>query len=166
MLMNKDSLMDKEIREIARQLGKVLKDKDMKIVTAESCTGGGIAQAITEIPGSSAWFDRGFVTYSNDSKVQMLQVKQSTLNKYGAVSEQVAIEMVKGALANSDADLAVSVTGIAGPDGGTEQKPVGTVYIAWGLKGGEVNCKRHFFLGNRAEVRRQTVKGALKQYVE
>ena len=130
--------MDNEIIELARQLGKVLKEQGMKIATAESCTGGGIAQAITEIPGSSAWFDRGFVTYSNAAKLQMLQVKQSTLDEFGAVSEQVAIEMVEGALMNSNADLAVSVTGIAGPDGGTNIKPVGTIYIAWQYKGQDV----------------------------
>ena len=158
--------MDKEIKEITRQLGKVLKEKGMKIVTAESCTGGGIAQAITEIPGSSAWFDRGFVTYSNNAKVQMLQVKQITLDNYGAVSEQVAIEMVVGALANSDADLAVSVTGIAGPDGGTEQKPVGTVYIAWGTDEGLIMCARHVFIGDRVAIREQTVKSALLSYLK
>ena len=154
--------MDNEITELARQLGKVLKQHGMKIVTAESCTGGGIAQAITEIPGSSAWFDRGFVTYSNAAKLQMLQVKQSTLDEFGAVSEQVAIEMVEGALMNSDADLAVSVTGIAGPDGGSKQKPVGTVYIACKKRGNNTNCEAQEFLGNRSQIREQTIKRVLK----
>ncbi len=153
--------MDIEIIELARQLGKVLKQQGMKIATAESCTGGGIAQAITEIPGSSAWFDRGFVTYSNTAKLQMLQVKQSTLEKYGAVSEEVAIEMVEGALKNSDADLAVSVTGIAGPEGGTEQKPVGTVYIACKIKGKDGRCLFKEFSGNRGGIREQTIQNAL-----
>lgn len=116
--------MNKDIIELVKQLGKELKEKDMTIATAESCTGGGIAQAITEISGSSVWFDRGYVTYSNTAKIQMLMVKQHTLDAYGSVSKEVAIEMVEGALYNNDADLAVSVTGIAGPDGGDEQKPV------------------------------------------
>ncbi len=154
--------MDKEIIQLAQQLGQVLKEKDLKIVTAESCTGGGIAQAITEVPGSSAWFDRGFVTYSNQAKVQMLQVKQSSLDEYGAVSEKVALEMVKGALINSAADIAVSVTGIAGPTGGTKLKPVGTVYIAWKKEGAPASCKKYIFLGDRRESRQQTVSKALK----
>ncbi len=153
-------MMDKEIIELSERLGKVLKQKGLTIATAESCTGGGIAQAITEIAGSSAWFDRGFVTYSNQAKVDMLQVKQSTLEQYGAVSEQVAKQMVAGALFNSHADLAVSVTGIAGPNGGTESKPVGTVYIAWGVA--QLLDYRHYnFLGSRESVRQQTVLAAL-----
>ena len=154
-------MIDKQINQLACQLGEALKEKGMMIATAESCTGGGIAQAITEIPGSSAWFDRGFVTYSNKAKVEMLQVKQSTLDEYGAVSEAVAIEMVEGALLNSDADLAVAVTGIAGPDGGSEDKPVGTVYIAWGVREGSANCLMQTYTGNRASIRQQTVQRAL-----
>jgi len=154
--------MDKEIIELAKQLGSALKDKSLKIATAESCTGGGIAQAITEVPGSSAWFDRGFVTYSNQAKIQMLQVKQESLDDFGAVSKQVAIEMVEGAIIYSAADIAVSVTGIAGPTGGTEQKPVGTVYIAKKEKGMPASCKKHIFLGDRRQIRLQTVSMALK----
>jgi len=154
-------MMDKQITELAEQLGQELKQNGLKMVTAESCTGGGIAQALTEIPGSSVWFDRGFVTYSNSAKVQMLQVKQRTLDLFGAVSEEIAKEMVRGALVNSDAEVAVSVTGIAGPSGGSEQKPVGTVYIAWGIKGGGVSCEKAVFLGNRTEVRKQTIISAL-----
>ncbi|NOR69312.1 MAG: nicotinamide-nucleotide amidohydrolase family protein [Methylomarinum sp.] len=154
-------MMDKQITELAEQLGLKLKENKLKIVTAESCTGGGIAQAITEIPGSSAWFDRGFVTYSNQAKVQMLQVKQVTLDNFGAVSDEVAREMVEGALANSDTEIAISVTGIAGPTGGAEQKPVGTVYIAWGMTGGAIGCKKYAFLGDRTEIRQQTVVYAL-----
>jgi nicotinamide-nucleotide amidase len=133
----------------------------MMIVTAESCTGGGLAQAITEISGSSTWFDRGFITYSNRSKVQMLQVKQQSLDEYGAVSQQVAIEMVDGALLNTVADLAVSVTGIAGPGGGSEQKPVGTVYIASKIRGKKGVCELKHFLGDRAQVRKQAIQSAL-----
>jgi nicotinamide-nucleotide amidase len=158
--------MDKQITELARLLGQSLAEKKLKIVTAESCTGGGIAQAITEISGSSGWFDRGFVTYSNLAKVQMLQVSQIDLDQHGAVSEAVAKQMVKGALINSNADLAVSVTGIAGPGGGSEQKPVGTVYIAWEAKGQTAVCKKYTFSGNRVEVRKQTVVSALKACLE
>lgn len=158
-------MIDKQIIELAMQLGQSLKDKGLTVATAESCTGGGIAQAITEIAGSSAWFDRGFVTYSNLSKVQMLQVQQATLDQYGAVSEQVAKQMVAGALLNSTADIAVAVTGIAGPDGGSEEKPVGTVYIAWGDIN-EQQCLCYHFLGSREEVRKQTVKTALARVIE
>ena len=157
--------MNTQVKEIAWQLGQILKEKGLKVVTAESCTGGGIASALTDIPGSSAWFDRGFVTYSNDAKVQMLQVKQSTLDEYGAVSQQVAIEMVEGALANSDSDLAISVTGIAGPDGGTLQKPIGTVFIALAIKGGKTNCLLKVFTGDRSQIRQQSILFALKQYL-
>ena len=158
--------MEKETTELARQLGQVLKEKKMKIVTAESCTGGGIAQAITEISGSSAWFDRGFVTYSNISKVQMIQINQKTLDRYGAVSKEVAIEMVKGALINSDADLAVSVTGIAGPTGGTDEKPIGTVFIAVKKIEKKENCLSHVFLGNRMQIRQHAVQYALELCME
>ncbi|MCF6203527.1 MAG: CinA family protein [Methylococcaceae bacterium] len=153
--------MNKEIIQLAQQLGRLLKEKDLKIATAESCTGGGIAQAITEVSGSSVWFDRGFVTYSNLAKIQMLQVKQESLDEYGAVSEKVAIEMVNGALINSVADIAVSVTGIAGPTGGTELKPVGVVYIAWKKNGTAARCEKHFFLGGRGQIRLQAVSYAL-----
>ena len=153
--------MDSEITELANQLGKHLKDQNIMICTAESCTGGGIAQAITEIPGSSAWFDRGFVTYSNTAKIEMLNVKQHTLDVYGAISREVAKEMVEGALVNSDAGLAISVTGIAGPDGGTTEKPVGMVYIAWKVKGGYADYLMKMFLGNRIQIREQIIRSAL-----
>ena len=162
----KGEMMDKQITELASQLGSALKAKGLMIATAESCTGGGIAQAITEITGSSAWFDRGFVSYSNLAKVQMLQVRQSALDQYGAVSEEVAKQMVAGALNNSDADIAVSVTGIAGPDGGSELKPVGTVFIAWGIKGEQIFCRKHVFSGNRATIRNSTIISALKSCLQ
>jgi len=153
--------MDKIIYELAEQLGKKLLEKGMVMSTAESCTGGGIAQAITEIPGSSGWFDRGFVSYSNRAKVQMLQVNPVNLKKFGAVSQEIALEMVEGALLNSDADIAVSVTGIAGPDGGTEKKPVGTVYIAWKARNKPAYCEMPGFFGDRAKIRGETIKYAL-----
>jgi nicotinamide-nucleotide amidase len=158
--------MDAELFELAEQLGRLLKANGKKIATAESCTGGWIAQAITEVPGSSAWFDRGFVTYSNPAKEQMLGVKQETLKEYGAVSAETAKEMALGALINSDADCAVAVTGIAGPDGGTPEKPVGTVFIAWEYKNGDYSMIiRKQFTGNRHQIRQQTVKTAIEGVV-
>ena len=153
--------MDNELCELAQQLGRLLKSKEKKIATAESCTGGWIAQIITEVSGSSAWFDRGFVTYSNAAKMEMLGVKSETLDNFGAVSAQTATEMVTGALAHSDADCAIAVTGIAGPDGGTAEKPVGTVFIAWAYKNQNVKVVQKKLTGNRHEIRRQTVKIAL-----
>src|SRR3990170_6882256 len=122
---------------LAAQVGALLKAHGLMLATAESCTGGGVAQAITDVAGSSAWFERGFVTYSNLAKQQMLGVSEATLKQYGAVSEAVVREMVAGALKNSTAQVALAVSGIAGPDGGTADKPVGTVWFAWGIKHGE-----------------------------
>jgi len=154
--------MDTELFELAEQVGHILKVRRKTIATAESCTGGGIAQAITEVPGSSVWFDRGFVTYSNAAKVQMLGVNPQTLEHYGAVSAETAAEMAAGALARSDADVAVAVTGIAGPDGETPDKPIGTVFIAWVHKNGEAKTVKKKFAGNRRQIREQTVKSALE----
>jgi len=148
--------------ELAKKVGYALKSYGLMLVTAESCTGGGVAQAITEVAGSSSWFDRGFITYSNLSKQQMLRVSESTLKEHGAVSEATVREMVAGALANSPAQVALAVSGIAGPDGGTQDKPVGTVWFAWGIESGETHAQRHYFGGNRAEVRAQAVRIALQ----
>ena len=147
---------------LAAKVGEALKSHGMMLATAESCTGGGIAQAITEVAGSSAWFERGFITYSNLSKQQMLGVRESTLKQHGAVSEMTVREMVAGALQHSAAQVAVSVSGIAGPDGGTAEKPVGTVWFAWGIRNGEAVAKRYQLSGNRAEVCAQAVHVALQ----
>jgi nicotinamide-nucleotide amidase len=147
---------------LAAKVGALLKSHGLMLATAESCTGGGVAQAITEVAGSSAWFERGFVTYSNLAKRQMLVVSEATLKQHGAVSEMTVREMVAGALANSAAQVALSVSGIAGPDGGTADKPVGTVWFAWGLKSGETHAQRYQLSGNRAEVREQAVRIALQ----
>jgi nicotinamide-nucleotide amidase len=155
-------IMESELFELAEQLGRLLKASGKTIATAESCTGGWIAQTITEVPGSSAWFDRGFVTYSNAAKVQMLGVNPQTLEKHGAVSVETATEMAAGALEYSDADVAVAVTGIAGPDGGTPDKPVGTVFIAWAHKNGATKVVRKQFIGNRRKIRAETVKSAVE----
>jgi len=148
--------------KLAAIVGEALKSHGMMLATAESCTGGGVAQAITEVAGSSAWFERGFVTYSNLSKQQMLGVRESTLNQHGAVSEMTVREMVAGALQHSAAQVALSVSGIAGPDGGTADKPVGTVWFAWGIKNGEAVARRYQLSGDRAEVRAQAVRIALQ----
>ena len=148
----------------AAEIVTSLKQSGMRICCAESCTGGMIAAAITDIAGSSAVFSRGFVTYSNQAKINMLGVKPETLNLYGAVSGQTVSEMASGAITASEdeADFAVAVSGIAGPDGGTVEKPVGLVYICV-LKKGEVGqVSRYVFYGDRQSVRTQTVENALK----
>lgn len=155
--------MEQEIITMAEKLGQLLKACGQKIAVAESCTGGGIAYALTEIPGSSAWFDRGFVTYSNAAKMQMLGVKSETLVQFGAVSAETAQEMVAGALVNSVADCAIAVTGIAGPEGGTEIKPVGTVFIAWQWRLKPAKVSRMLFSGDRQQIREQTITIALSK---
>ncbi len=154
------------MESLAAQVGNALKAQGMMLVTAESCTGGGVAQAITEIAGSSAWFERGFVTYSNTSKVEMLGVRQATLDKHGAVSEATVREMVEGGLTHSHGHIALSITGIAGPDGGTHDKPVGTVWFAWGIKHGTSIARVHHLQGTRAEIRAQAVTIALQGILE
>jgi len=136
------------------------------LATAESCTGGGVAQAITEISGSSAWFERGFVTYTNIAKVEMLGVRQTTLDAHGAVSEATVREMAEGALRHSHAHIALAVSGIAGPTGGTPEKPVGTVWFAWSLHDAETHARLHHLSGNRTEVRAQAVRIALQGILE
>jgi nicotinamide-nucleotide amidase len=143
------------IYDAATQLGQSLKTSGFMLVMAESCTGGMVAEAITSVAGSSAWFDRGFVSYSNAAKIDMLDVSSKTLEKFGAVSEQTAAEMAIGALINSEAQIAGSITGIAGPDGGSPEKPVGTVCFAWTGKNLPVSTCTHWFEGNRESVRKQ-----------
>lgn len=151
-----------DIDELSRQLGEACIAAKVALTTAESCTGGGVGEAITRTAGSSAWFDRGFVTYSNDAKVDLLGVKQETLGSHGAVSEAVAREMAVGALHQSSADIAVAVTGVAGPDGGTATKPVGLVWFAWASLDGDVRTKFEVFGGDRTAIRQQAVAEALE----
>lgn len=143
------------LTDAAFQLGQSLKTHDLMLSMAESCTGGLVAEAITSIAGSSAWFDRGFVTYSNAAKIDMLDVSEKTLEQFGAVSEQTAVEMAVGALKNSAAQIAGSITGIAGPDGGTAEKPVGTVCFAWAGKNFATRSCTQGFNGDRSSVREQ-----------
>ena len=147
--------------DLARRVGERLAASGQVLATAESCTGGWVAQAITAIAGSSDWFDRGFVTYSNEAKQEMLGVRAETLKRHGAVSEETAREMAQGALSRSKATLALSVTGIAGPAGGSPEKPVGMVCFAWaGKQGARSETLR--FSGDRESVRRQSVLHALE----
>jgi nicotinamide-nucleotide amidase len=145
------------LTNLARRVGGALSARHLKLATAESCTGGLVAGAITDIPGSSGWFERGFVTYSNKAKVEMLGVAAATIAAHGAVSEATAREMAAGAIAHSQADLAVAVTGVAGPDGGSAEKPVGMVCFAWARRGGAVGAATRHFPGDREAVRRASV---------
>lgn len=145
------------LTNLSIQLGHALQKHGYKLALAESCTGGMASAAITEIAGSSDWFDRGFITYSNASKQDLLNVSSNTLAAYGAVSEETAKEMALGALNHSHADVAASITGIAGPTGGSAEKPVGTVCFAWAKKDGLSETITEHFIGNRQEIRYQAV---------
>jgi len=153
---------DAELKELAEQIAASALRHRLMLVTAESCTGGWIAKTLTDLPGSSAWFDAGVVTYSYEAKEALLGVNPRTLERTGAVSEETALEMVSGALARFGAGMAVAVTGIAGPSGGTADKPVGTVWIGWKRRGGYAHAQLFHFDGDRESVRRQTVAAALK----
>ncbi|OEF27803.1 CinA family protein [Vibrio rumoiensis] len=150
-----------ELRVLSKRVGIKLKQQSQVLVTAESCTGGGIATAITETAGSSAWFDRSFVTYSNEAKMEMIGVKSETLLMFGAVSEQTVQEMAGGALERSKGTCSIAVSGIAGPDGGSDEKPVGTVCFAWAMGGSIIKYETVVFNGNREEVRIQACFHAL-----
>jgi nicotinamide-nucleotide amidase len=152
--------------ELALDLGRALAARGWRVATAESCTGGLVAGTITEIAGSSGWFDRGFVTYTNEAKVELLGVAPGTLAAHGAVSEATARAMALGALARSTADLVVAVTGIAGPAGGTPDKPVGTVCFAWAGRGAGPETATRRFTGDRPAVRWASVEAALAGLLE
>ena len=151
---------------LAAQVGGLLKAHGLMLATAESCTGGGVAQAITDVAGSSAWFERGFITYSNEAKHEMLGVAQDTLLRHGAVSEAVVREMSMGAIQHSHAQVSLAVSGVAGPDGGTPDKPVGTIWFSWCIKGKVCVAHMHRLTGNRAEIRAQSVHIALQGVVD
>lgn len=160
------SHMELELNELSAAVGTRLMASNMMLATAESCTGGLIAVAVTDISGSSKWFDRGFVTYTNQSKQDMLGVKPETLTTHGAVSEQVVGEMAQGALQHSQAHISLAVSGIAGPFGGTEEKPVGTVCLAWAQKNTPVHTDTRFFQGDRQQIRQQATAAALQGVLE
>ena len=150
----------------AEKVAERLKARGGIMVTAESCTGGWVAQELTAIAGSSSWFDRGFVTYSNEAKQEMLGVRPETLARHGAVSEQTACEMALGALGRSRGTVSLAITGIAGPSGGTPAKPVGTVCFAWATKDRPVRAETKHFSGDREAVRRQSAEYSLERVLE
>jgi nicotinamide-nucleotide amidase len=164
------SEQDVDLRELAERVGQLLLAHEAKLATAESCTGGWIAKCLTDVSGSSAWFEYGFVTYGNSAKESMLAVDPQLIEQHGAVSREVVQAMAVAAHAVSEADIAVAVSGIAGPDGGTEDKPVGTVWLAWLGPRGRANSERALFAGDRDAIRRQAVaaalNGALKQLAD
>lgn len=155
-------MTDRELMQLSEQVGQALHARGATVTTAESCTGGWVAKVITDVAGSSAWFERSFITYSNEAKAQMIGVKSATLEQHGAVSEPVVVEMAIGALRAARADYAISVSGIAGPDGGSDAKPVGTVWFGFASARGEGITRRECFAGDREAVRRQATAYALK----
>ncbi|MDQ3260973.1 MAG: nicotinamide-nucleotide amidohydrolase family protein [Pseudomonadota bacterium] len=155
-------MRDSELEQLAAKVGRALQNAGLSLVTAESCTGGWVGEAVTAIAGSSDWFDRGFVTYSNAAKREVLGIAAATLDQFGAVSEETAREMALGALKHSHAQISVAVTGIAGPGGGSVDKPVGTVCFAWANNDTALRSERHVLPGDRTEVRRQSVVIALR----
>ncbi len=154
--------MDSDLVELSQALGSACLQRRLLVATAESCTGGWAAQVITHTAGSSAWFERGFVTYANEAKIEMLGVSPETLAEFGAVSQETAAEMASGALKNSKAMISLAITGIAGPTGGSPGKPVGTVCFAWCRAGVDAETERQLFSGDREAIRRQALVHALK----
>ncbi|ADP11619.1 competence damage-inducible protein A [Erwinia sp. Ejp617] len=155
-------MTDNKLTQLSLRIGQLLLARGASVTTAESCTGGWIAKVLTDVAGSSAWFQRGFVTYSNDAKQQMIGVTEQSLTQFGAVSEQVVSEMAQGALREANVQYAISVSGIAGPEGGSEEKPVGTVWFGFASANGEVLTLVHCFDGDREAVRRQATGWALQ----
>ncbi len=153
------------MQDLVEKLAALLQAKNMTLVTAESCTGGLLAATITFRPGTSSMFERGFITYSNESKIDLLKVPQEVIEKYGAVSAETAQAMAQGALENSRANLGVSITGIAGPDGGSEEKPVGLVFFGYALRGGSAGTIEHRFSGKRHEIQAEATQTAIKHLI-
>lgn len=153
---------DTELAALATRVATAMQQHKLMLSAAESCTGGWIAKTLTDLSGSSVWFEAGVVSYSNEAKVSLLGVRRETLEHTGAVSEETALEMASGALIRLNAGVAVAVTGIAGPTGGTPEKPVGTVWIGWQRRGGAASAQLFHFAGDREAVRRQTVAAALE----
>lgn len=155
-------MMIETLKSIVLKTASELQNRGLNLTTAESCTGGGLSYWLTSVPGSSAWFERGFVTYSNAAKNEMLGVPSQILNEFGAVSEETARAMAKGALAFSSADLSIAITGIAGPEGGTTQKPIGTVWIAWSGNNFNIVTQLYVFTGDRQAIRLAAMVKALE----
>ncbi len=157
---------DTEFQQLAATLGEALLARGWRVATAESCTGGWVGQVLTAIPGSSAWYERGFITYANAAKQDMLGVTAATLETYGAVSEETACEMAQGALEHSNAQATLAISGIAGPGGGTPQKPVGLVCYGWALSDGTLMSSTCRLGGDREEIRSRAVAAALRGLIE
>ena len=155
-------MTEQRINALARELGALLLERGEMLALAESCTGGWVGKAVTELPGSSAWFSAGFVTYSNDAKLRLLGVRAETLRTHGAVSAETAAEMAQGALTRGGTDWSLAVTGIAGPDGGSATRPVGLVWFAWSGRNGLLESESRIFAGNRQAVRMQSVEHAVQ----
>ena len=156
-------MRSKDILTLTEALGEKLIVRKMILTTVESCTGGLFSAQITNTPGSSIWFDRGFITYSNQSKIDCVKVKKNTIEKFGAVSQQTADEMALGAINNSQGNIALSITGIAGPKGGSQLKPIGTIFFGIAKKENIIFQQKAFFKGNREEIRENAVLFALNQ---
>lgn len=159
-------VIDKSIMSLAEELGIILKKMNLRCVVAESCTGGALAAAITGVAGSSQWFDRGFVTYTDKSKEEMLGVSSAVILSAGAVSEATVRAMAYGALYHSEANVSVSISGIAGPGGGSRKKPVGTVWIAWATHLQSIDALCYLFNGDRSKIREQSVQVALEGLIK
>jgi nicotinamide-nucleotide amidase len=155
------STSEQELRDLAGQLGECMKALGLTLASAESCTGGWLAKIITDIPGSSAWFTGSVVSYSNEAKHSLLGVNEATLKEFGAVCGETVLEMTDGLFAHTEADVAVSVSGIAGPDGGSEDKPVGLVWLSWGKRDKSIYAEPYHFDGDREAVRKESIKQAL-----
>ena len=160
------SATEESNRALALQLGECLKAQGVKLATAESCSGGWIAKTITDLPGSSAWFEGAIVCYSNESKHDLLGVSAATIEEFGAVSGETVLEMTDGVFDHTGADVAVSVSGIAGPDGGSDDKPIGTVWLCWGKRDKSSYANEFHFEGDREAVRLQTVEAALLAVID
>jgi nicotinamide-nucleotide amidase len=160
--MDSESTIYSEIYSLSELVGKQLLARNWRVATAESCTGGGIAAAITKIAGSSAWFEYGIVSYADTAKEKLLHVNVKDLEKHGAVSEVIVVQMAKGMLAVSGADIAVAVSGIAGPSGGSIEKPVGSVWFAWALADGRVSAQYFCFVGQRNDIQQQSIAEGLR----
>jgi nicotinamide-nucleotide amidase len=157
---------DAELYQLAEAVGQSLARHGQMLASAESCTGGWVGMVITAVPGSSAWFERGFITYTNQAKQDMLGVQNATLATHGAVSEATVLEMARGALTHSPADISLAISGIAGPGGGTPKKPVGTVCIAWAQRDGTQLATTCRLAGDREEIRARAVAAALRGVIE
>lgn len=158
----KPKSQDPNTQNLIKQIGEEMRIHEWSLTTAESCTGGGVAYSITSIPGVSEWFSRSYVTYCDEAKSQDLTVSNAMLKEYGAVSQPVAIAMAEGALQKSQCDIALSITGIAGPEGGSDEKPVGLVWFAWASKNGQTSSDKKVFKGDRRKVRKKAIRFALE----